>query len=422
MKLVIAIWGFVVFAALGEAALIVRHAPDNDKTISLLSKHSATRNQLESSGLCEDSNGRCPAWADSGECTRNPNYMLANCQLSCGVCSSGAFPIEGQIKPTSRGTVVGVHVKDASWIDAWWSMLGLGVKSFLPYAIMVCILAFVWYELGGRLPPQLERKHNPQDFAYGLCSLDHCLDSHMWICVCAFCCVAIRTADTISKSSEEYNVPRAIIPSFWLALAFVLGIEFLFTITGGLGWILAVAVGVYFRQRIRRMYGLPNCTGKVLAWDCLFWCCCPWCSIAQEARQVQFITGDPVQVMPTEVLKLYEGLPAQAPAQVASGQIYEVLPSPVSSQVISGPVYEVMPTQAPLQMMSGPIYGGMPMQAPAQIMSGQVYGGMPTPVPSQMMSGPMMAGQMVPTSGQLYTSPTSGQIVHTNSALNSYRM
>jgi len=32
---------------------------------------------------CRDGNRQCPQWAQAGECTRNPNYMLANCRCAC---------------------------------------------------------------------------------------------------------------------------------------------------------------------------------------------------------------------------------------------------------------------------------------------------------------------------------------------------
>lgn len=35
---------------------------------------------------CVDMNPSCPIWATQGECQANPNYMFANCALSCGSC------------------------------------------------------------------------------------------------------------------------------------------------------------------------------------------------------------------------------------------------------------------------------------------------------------------------------------------------
>jgi protein lin-28 len=315
----IAISCIIVFStSFGEATTLFRGS-STDKSL-LVKEHSDSKESVPTlfqgrdSGIvegvhsfsaysqapCKDDNVQCPQWAKQGECARSPNFMMANCQLSCGAChEEGAIGPIAEIhgRNTGKGFEAGVHVnRDVHWTQAWRSALIIAVESFIPYAIMVALLAFIWEELGGNLPPQTERHNNTKDFAYGLFSLDHCFHDHMWICVCSFFCMHIRAADNLSKSSEEFHVPSAIIPGFWLALACMLGIQFVTTITGGLGWIFSVTMGVYFRQKIRQMYGLPNCTAPVLAWDILFWCCCPCCTLAQETRQVQFVTGEPVKV------------------------------------------------------------------------------------------------------------------------------
>ena len=35
---------------------------------------------------CEDSDENCAAWAESGECSKNPDFMQSNCRASCGTC------------------------------------------------------------------------------------------------------------------------------------------------------------------------------------------------------------------------------------------------------------------------------------------------------------------------------------------------
>ena len=35
---------------------------------------------------CKDDSTSCPAWSTGGYCYTNPDFMLANCQLSCKVC------------------------------------------------------------------------------------------------------------------------------------------------------------------------------------------------------------------------------------------------------------------------------------------------------------------------------------------------
>jgi Cys-rich protein (TIGR01571 family) len=379
MKFAVITWVLAALVKCGKAAIL--HSSNSGKTISSKkpSEHKETQTAFHTTGLnasqvhgahvlnnqstehkgigapCEDRDQHCPEWARNGDCESNPSYMLAHCELSCGVCSGDKLAIgplaKGHIKPTSSGTEYGIHVKDASLTEMWLGNLGTSVESYVPYAIMMFIIAFIWEELGGNLPPQFERKPNPRGFAYGLFSTEHCLDGHMWIGVCSFCCFALRTADNYSKTSAHFAAPKPIISSFWLALAFMLLLQFFACITGGLGWILAVAVAVYFRQKIRQMYGLPNCTGEVLAWDCLFWCCCPWCTVAQEARQVQFVVGDSVQVTSSRVIA-HAGESVQVtPAQVPlSGQVYNV-----PHQVMSAPAH-MLPTSGhvmPGQVISG---------------------------------------------------------------------
>merc|ERR1719343_644973 len=46
---------------------------------------------------CTDENQMCPDWAAIGECEANPDYMEANCALSCGVCGTNPSP---QPQPT----------------------------------------------------------------------------------------------------------------------------------------------------------------------------------------------------------------------------------------------------------------------------------------------------------------------------------
>jgi ShK domain-like len=38
--------------------------------------------------VCDDDREECPAWADVGECENNPKFMLENCKKTCGQCQS----------------------------------------------------------------------------------------------------------------------------------------------------------------------------------------------------------------------------------------------------------------------------------------------------------------------------------------------
>ena len=37
---------------------------------------------------CDDQHGDCGYWANHGQCQANPGYMLVNCALSCGQCTT----------------------------------------------------------------------------------------------------------------------------------------------------------------------------------------------------------------------------------------------------------------------------------------------------------------------------------------------
>merc|ERR1712190_284838 len=52
---------------------------------------------MPSPGPCSDDNQNCGNWAASGQCEANHDYMLANCRLSCGVCSP---PTQAPAPPT----------------------------------------------------------------------------------------------------------------------------------------------------------------------------------------------------------------------------------------------------------------------------------------------------------------------------------
>lgn len=39
-------------------------------------------------GVCNDKESACHVWAQAGNCENNTGYMLANCPVSCGICSA----------------------------------------------------------------------------------------------------------------------------------------------------------------------------------------------------------------------------------------------------------------------------------------------------------------------------------------------
>jgi len=74
-------------------------SPLDIKQMNLLYKCSGTPNPNPGPGPtdppptpgCSDNNSKCPGWAASGECDKNPWYMLKNCIKSCKVCGCRDF-------------------------------------------------------------------------------------------------------------------------------------------------------------------------------------------------------------------------------------------------------------------------------------------------------------------------------------------
>merc|ERR1719401_638885 len=138
--------------------------------------------------------------------------------------------------------------------------------------------------LGGRSESGYpERANTGEGFAYGIFSTDHCCGHHAHVCLCSWCCAHIRLADTYSKK------PYPLLESFWVALLMVCLVEALMYLTLGYLWFIGICVAVYFRQQLRQNYGIQS-GGMTYLWDCCFWSFCPCCSIAQEARQVEFVS------------------------------------------------------------------------------------------------------------------------------------
>ena len=61
---------------------------------------------------CVDENARCGEWAADDECSSNPDYMQANCKLSCDACESEG---DDQITPTPPSSCVDENDRCAEW-------------------------------------------------------------------------------------------------------------------------------------------------------------------------------------------------------------------------------------------------------------------------------------------------------------------
>mmetsp|Transcript_120902 Transcript_120902/g.387070 ORF Transcript_120902/g.387070 Transcript_120902/m.387070 type:complete len:294 (+) Transcript_120902:111-992(+) len=99
------------------------------------------------------------------------------------------------------------------------------------------------------------------------------------ICCWVLCCPAIRWADNIST--------MGVLRSFWLAFVMYLGVTLVFNESVDLcAWLLVALIGAGFRQELRLKFKMP--TGRMFFFqDLLLYCCCTFCAITQETRQVE---------------------------------------------------------------------------------------------------------------------------------------
>lgn len=165
--------------------------------------------------------------------------------------------------------------------------LKLGITFFLQYFIFVMLIALVWMKCanGRNRTGYGERENTGKGFAYGLFSTDHCIGPsghHSNVCIFSWCCSPLRMADTYSKE------PFALIGNFWTALLLVTCLIGLSQLSGGLTSLTLFGLAIYYRQQLRKQYGLDS-GGRTWVMDCCSWLWCPCCSMAQEARQVEFV-------------------------------------------------------------------------------------------------------------------------------------
>lgn len=188
------------------------------------------------------------------------------------------------------------------WIKpvGFYEHIEKGFLSFIMYFIFVMLAALIWMKCaGGRCRRGYDERKNtpmvspmlpPFGFAYGLFSMDHCFGHHSSVCICSWCCAPLRLADTYAKE------PLPLIASFWTALVLVTTLLGLNQLTLGVSHVIFLIMAIYYRQQLRKQYGLTT-GAKAGCTDFLAWFFCPWCAIAQEARQVEFVKkpNDPVK-------------------------------------------------------------------------------------------------------------------------------
>mmetsp|Transcript_48838 Transcript_48838/g.141452 ORF Transcript_48838/g.141452 Transcript_48838/m.141452 type:complete len:228 (+) Transcript_48838:44-727(+) len=199
---------------------------------------------------------------------------------------AGAGPraaVLGGPAPPSPSTGEQESVGQGLWMKAVGSLV---------YLLLVLCAAYVYAQHGYRTealeagsptkPPGIEEL--PADnFRFGIWDCDGCCGRDCKICLCGWCCLGIRWADTVSQNKLKLGV------GFWSMLLFHAICTCMDEITLGLSMIAFLSFAIYFRQRLRAAFGLKHATCGTYCQDCLVWTfCCP-CAAVQEAREVEFL-------------------------------------------------------------------------------------------------------------------------------------
>jgi hypothetical protein len=69
--------------------------------------------------VCKDNNKWCEDWAKSGECKKNPAYMLENCKKSCKVCDSPAAPAAAPAAATAAAPAAAKVLKKVQGFEGF---------------------------------------------------------------------------------------------------------------------------------------------------------------------------------------------------------------------------------------------------------------------------------------------------------------
>lgn len=134
---------------------------------------------------------------------------------------------------------------------------------------------------------ELEQREHYRDFQEWKSGLFSCHE-HPGITFWSCCCPGIRWADTVSKLGiHRYWT------AFWgMTLCYFLT---MLPIATGICFLCVVFYCTYFRQEIRKHFKFDEVGGATWCTDCLTYCCCFCCAVAQEARQTReaCIVGHP---------------------------------------------------------------------------------------------------------------------------------
>lgn len=156
------------------------------------------------------------------------------------------------------------------------AIFGLSLATFVIWCTLVAATASLYRSR--KAFPQAVSSRPEQDFNdWTSGSFDIFSD---WKVCCWSCwCPCIRWAD---------NMDMLGIVSFWVGLLIFCALVLLGTVPGGLlFWLVASLLWMSFRQQFRMKFDMEQNNLRTFVGDCMLYCCCWPCAIAQEARHIE---------------------------------------------------------------------------------------------------------------------------------------
>lgn len=154
--------------------------------------------------------------------------------------------------------------------------VGYGVTSWIIYVV----LGFLMYKCCYPGPPEVVSNTSAIEDPQKTMTEGHfrCLQSPE-ICLCACFCPGVRWADTMML----VNLLSILVGLGLVYAAFLLNIFAYAAVVYGP---FSIVLFLYFRHKLREVFGMKAFTCETCCIDAIYIICCPWCAVAQEARAV----------------------------------------------------------------------------------------------------------------------------------------
>lgn len=192
-------------------------------------------------------------------------------------------------------------VDDTEHVRSYGAWVRTALLSWLVWMSLAISVSCFCYDYEVPPPPEGDSEAADPKETFETGHFDCCSDeSTLGICVCAFCCPALRWADTADLAGflplwSAFGLISLVgllncLSHGALAWGMYQTMLVLYSHTGlawGLWGFFSSCLMLYYRQHLRRKFGLPfgNCETCTFDFCFIFWC--PWCAIAQEALVVK---------------------------------------------------------------------------------------------------------------------------------------